>query len=115
EREAFLITIANAPQFGNDFYIAPSASLHDGLFHIAVLRRFPLFSAPFIALKLFLKTAERSAFIEMLTANELEIIREKDGPIHYDGEPAHAGMKLHYKLISRGLKVIVGPAYPHAD
>src|ERR1700741_5030256 len=36
-RKAFLITFANAGQYGNDFYISPQASTTDGLLHIVVL------------------------------------------------------------------------------
>ncbi len=41
KRKAFLITVANAGQYGNDFYIAPLADLQDGLFHVVIFIKFP--------------------------------------------------------------------------
>jgi len=37
--EAFFISIANSNQFGNNFTIAPQASLHDGLLDIVVVNK----------------------------------------------------------------------------
>ena len=38
---AFLITFANASQWGNNAYIAPKASITDGLLDIAIMSKFP--------------------------------------------------------------------------
>lgn len=108
KRDAFLITVANAGQYGNDFYMAPAARLDDDLFHVVILKPFPLYKAPGFVLKVVRRKADRSAMIETLTCKQLSIIREKQDSIHYDGEPAMQGAQLDYSLNSKGLKVIIG-------
>ena len=43
-RDAFLITFANAGQYGNDFYIAPEANLNDGMLHVVIFKPFSILS-----------------------------------------------------------------------
>ncbi|MDP3180905.1 MAG: diacylglycerol kinase family lipid kinase, partial [Bacteroidota bacterium] len=40
EKPVFLITFANASQFGNNAFIAPAASMTDGLIDVVVVRKF---------------------------------------------------------------------------
>ncbi|HEU4719299.1 MAG TPA: diacylglycerol kinase family protein, partial [Bacteroidia bacterium] len=60
ETEAFLVTVANAGQYGNDAWIAPKAKINDGLLHLSVLRPFRWWNMPGIALKFFRKKIDRS-------------------------------------------------------
>ena len=39
EIEAFLICIANSNQFGNNFKVAPKASICDGLLDIVIVKK----------------------------------------------------------------------------
>ena len=48
KRNAFIIAIANSSQYGNNARIAPSASVCDGLLHINVVKRVPLFRLDFL-------------------------------------------------------------------
>jgi diacylglycerol kinase (ATP) len=115
ERSAFLVTVANAGQYGNDFYIAPEALLSDGLFQVVILRPFSLWRLPAIALKMMRRRAHRSAFIETITASRVRIRRLEGGAIHFDGEPAFADHEVFFEMIPRSLAVIVGQAYEGDD
>jgi YegS/Rv2252/BmrU family lipid kinase len=108
EETAFLITIANAGQYGNDFYIAPRASLTDGLFHVVILKAPNLFSSFGFALKALRRRTEKSKMVKTLVCRELTVIREHDECVHFDGEPDLMGKELHYKMHPHSLKVIVG-------
>jgi diacylglycerol kinase (ATP) len=108
KRDAFLITVANAGQYGNDFYMAPHAKLNDDLFHVVILKPFRLYKAPAFVLKVMRRKAHESAMIETLACKHLSIIRQKKDSIHYDGEPETQAETLHYTLNNKGLKVIVG-------
>jgi diacylglycerol kinase (ATP) len=89
KRKAFLITIANASQYGNDAYIAPNAIIDDGLFDICIIKPFPVFKAPFIGMKLMNRSLESSAYTEILRGKEIRFKKPKKKYIfHYDGEPA---------------------------
>lgn len=107
-REAFLITFANAGQYGNDFYIAPQAKMDDGLLHVVVLKPFSLFNSPFIAAKIMRRKANLSRYIETFTTNEITIYRiDGKGAVHFDGEPAEMGEQLQVKIKPASVKVLV--------
>lgn len=111
DRTAFLITIANAGQYGNNFYIAPQAKLNDGLFHIAVLKPFNLFAGTGTVLKVLQRKAHKARLIETFTGQEIKILRQKKGSIHFDGEPQTEGLELNYKLFPKSLKAIIGDKF----
>ncbi len=114
-RKAYLITVANAGQYGNDFYIAPEAKLSDGKFHVVVLKPFNIFSVFGILIKILQGKANRSGNIETYVTNELTITRDEKGPIHFDGEPEHQGKSITYKNFHQGLNVIVGEKFEGLD
>ncbi|HWY36900.1 MAG TPA: hypothetical protein VNX68_19810, partial [Nitrosopumilaceae archaeon] len=105
-REAFLISFANAGQYGNDFYIAPEANMEDGLLHIVVLKPFPLFMIPSLISKIFRRRINKSSYIETYTAKELKIIRAKTGSVHFDGEPFSMDQEINISIVPKSLKVI---------
>ena len=111
QRKAFLITVANAGQYGNDFYIAPEAKVNDGKFHVAILKPFSILSVWSILLHILRKKAHHSNYIETFVTNQLVVRRKQDGAIHYDGEPANETKELQYSLMASCLKAITGPSF----
>ncbi len=106
EREAFLITFANAGQYGNDFYIAPAASMQDGLLHMVIVKPFPLLTAPALALKIFGRKAESSRYIETFASAEIKLSRPAPDAFHIDGEPQYANKEMIIKIVPGSLKVV---------
>lgn len=106
-RDAFLITFANASQYGNNAHIAPKADIKDGKLEVAILRQFPLITAPGIGARLFMKNIDKSAYIETYQCEKIIIKRKVSDVIHYDGEPGEMGEILNVKVIPEGLNVIV--------
>ena len=111
KRKAFLITVANAGQYGNEFYIAPQANLKDGQFHVVILRPTGVFGAISLFVKILSKKAHQSKYIETFVTNDLSIIENGNTTIHYDGEPAQFSGNLTYKCQHHQLKVIVGEGF----
>lgn len=105
--KAFVLTFANASQWGNNAYIAPQASVQDGMLDISVMSNFPVIAIPSIALQLFTKTIDKDLFMTTLRAREIKLIREESGPFHYDGEPYQEGKEINVKIVPEGLKVLV--------
>ena len=104
--EAFFITCANADQWGNNAFIAPTASLQDGLLDVIAAHPFNVIDAPLIAFQLFNKQIDRNPNVSVKKCQELTITRLSEGPAHYDGEPVVLGKEIHIKLIKEGLKVL---------
>ncbi|MFM6953939.1 MAG: diacylglycerol/lipid kinase family protein [Sphingobacteriaceae bacterium] len=97
-RTAFMISLANSTQFGNNAHISPEASITDGLLDICVVKPFPLYKFPLLAYRLFSRTAHKSSFIEIYKTKETTITRSQEGPVHLDGEPIVLGTTLHIVL-----------------
>ncbi|WP_243349418.1 diacylglycerol/lipid kinase family protein [Parabacteroides sp. FAFU027] len=107
KEKAFLITCANASQYGNNAFIAPQADLKDGMMDVAILKPFtPLDILP-ISLQLFTKKIDSNSKIEIIETPQLTIHREKAGEIHLDGEPMWMDKTIVIKTIPAGLKVLV--------
>ncbi len=106
-RDAFLITTANAGQYGNDAWIAPEASVMDGQLRVVILKPFHWWHLPGIALKMFRKNAHNSKFVETHTAKNIRIVRPTRGAAHHDGEPADFNEVLEITVVPGCLKVIV--------
>lgn len=109
EYKAFLISCANASQYGNNAYIAPKASMSDGLLDVIIMEPFDIFEASQISLEMFNKTLDKNSKIKTFRTKELHIRRSKPDVIHYDGDPVMAGTDLHIKLEAKGIKIIVNP------
>ncbi len=111
QRKAFLITVANAGQYGNDFYIAPEASMQDGLFHVAILKPFNFINVFGILTKILVKKAHLSRNIETFVTNKIKITRENKDSIHFDGEPAFEGKEVVFENYPASLHVIIGEKF----
>lgn len=106
--EAFLITCANASQYGNNFYIAPKASLCDGLMDVIIMEPFTMLDAPAISFQMINGTIDQNSKIKTLRCKRLKIHRSKPGVIHFDGDPVMAEADLMVEIIEKGLQVIIG-------
>ncbi|EEI94238.1 lipid kinase, YegS/Rv2252/BmrU family [Sphingobacterium spiritivorum ATCC 33300] len=106
EREAFMISVANSPQYGNNAYIAPQASVNDGVLDVCIVHKFPLYTLPMMVFHLFNKSADQSEYVEIIPGKEITIEREKDGAAHVDGEPFELGKKLDIRILPKSLRII---------
>ena len=106
EQEAFLITFANASQYGNNAYIAPHADLQDGLLDIAILSKFPLTAIPGLAMQLFSKKINNSRYMTTLKTDSVTLHRENDGAFHFDGEADTMPDIIDIKVVRKGLKIL---------
>ncbi len=105
--KAYLIACANASQYGNNAYIAPQASLHDGLIDVTVLEPFTVLDVPALSFQLFNRTLDQNSRIKTFRCRKLRIHRAKEGVIHFDGDPMMAGKDLDVQVVPKALNIIV--------
>ena len=105
--KAFLISCANASQYGNNAYIAPQASMSDGLMDVIIMEPFDVFEAPQISIEMFSKTLDKNSKIKTFRTRHLHIHRDKPGVIHYDGDPIMTGADIDIELKPKGINIIV--------
>lgn len=105
--KAFLIACANASQYGNNVYIAPHASMSDGLMDVTIMEPFTMLEAPQIAIQLFNKSINKNSRIRTFRCRSMHIRRSAPGVIHFDGDPKHEGEELEVKLVPGAIRMLV--------
>ena len=104
---AFLVTFANASQYGNNAYISPKADIGDGKLDICMMAPFKLWNAAGIGARLFLKNIDKSKFLSISQGSKIILERSVEGVVHFDGEPCRMGKKLEISVVGKGLNVMV--------
>lgn len=107
--EAFLITCANASQYGNNAYIAPEASMKDGLMDIIIIKPFKTIEGAQVAIQMFNKTLLNNSHVEMFKAEKVHITRPSEGVVHCDGDPILMGKAIDVVLIKKSFNIVVNP------
>src|SRR5690606_23958902 len=106
QREAFMISVANSPQYGNNAYVAPQASVTDGLLDVCIVHKFPLYTVPMMLFHLFNKTADQSEYVEIVPGRKICIERDVADAVHVDGEPREMGTTLNITVSPGALRIL---------
>jgi YegS/Rv2252/BmrU family lipid kinase len=112
--DAFFISIANSNQFGNNFKIAPKASLTDGMLDIVIMTKQNKLSMLYQAMKQVggyneLQAAdvldEKSSVIYFQTS-AIKIINALEAPMHIDGDPVETAKTIRIKLLHHCFRLL---------
>jgi YegS/Rv2252/BmrU family lipid kinase len=99
-----VLSIANAPQYGNGAIIAPHAKPDDGELDFCVMSPISILKAIFNVQKLFNGTIDQLEEMKIFKSPAGEIIREKEGYIHTDGnfhlEEARLKIEVFHKQLN---------------
>ena len=104
--KSFVLAIANSSQYGNNAWIAPSASVTDGLLNLNVLRKIPPYRFDFVY-AFFNKTIDRSPYCNIKTLAGFSVETSVPIPYHVDGEPCGAASNFEIEVNPATLPVIV--------
>lgn len=107
KRKAFLVTIANAGQYGNNAYISPRSKMNDGKFDVCIFKPFPVFIAPILGIRLFTRIIDKSKYIETLQAEKIIFRKKRKYRFHIDGEPVKFQGPVKINIIPESLNVLV--------
>lgn len=105
EHEAFMLSLANSSQFGNNAKIAPQASTRDGLLDLCLVPKFPLHEVPVAAVRLFRGTLFKYGKVRFMQVPECTI-HQNSRWMHLDGDPVECGNEIKIKALPQGLLVI---------
>lgn len=87
EAEVFLLSFANAGQFGNNAWVAPQADLTDGRLEVCTVLPFPKWYGTALTFQLFTKNLKSSTYVSYQSLSEITVETERPALVHYDGEP----------------------------
>ncbi|MEJ8841628.1 diacylglycerol kinase family protein [Lacibacter sp. H375] len=109
---AYFISIANSNQFGNQFTIAPKASLQDGLLDIVAVEKTNIF---FVLMRILLHirfgkfTADftKRRGITYFQTAELTITNTDNAPFHIDGDGKPTASFFHIKVLPAAYSLLM--------
>jgi YegS/Rv2252/BmrU family lipid kinase len=107
EYKAFLLACGNAAQYGNNAYIAPQATITDGLLDVTILEPFTVMDVPALAFQLFNRTIDQNDLIKTFKCRSLYISRERPGVIHFDGDPVMSQKDVKIEIVRQSLNVMI--------
>ncbi len=115
EVEAFLICIANSNQFGNNFKIAPEASLSDGLLDIIVVKKMSKAKIVWSFFKQMqlgkISNVNEKDFhqkdILYFQTKDIEIINNQMAPMHIDGDHTPTYKELKIEVLPSAFNLLV--------
>lgn len=95
--KAFLIAVCNASQWGNNAYIAPEASITDGLLDITIVHSGTPIDTAVMGMDIFTGYINKNTMVHAFRAPAAVIYRNAPGEAHIDGEPLMMGDILDVK------------------
>ncbi|MCM1449237.1 MAG: diacylglycerol kinase family lipid kinase [Clostridiales bacterium] len=103
--QAFIIAVANASQYGNNAYIAPDASITDGLLDVTIIHAGNALDTARMGIDMMTGYINKNMLINTFRTPSVAIYRQNPGPAHIDGEPVELGTILDIKCHRHQLKV----------
>ena len=111
---AFFISIANSNQFGNNFTIAPRASLCDGLLDIVIVNKMNKIKLVYAILKQIMlgrvqQVAEKKikdTGIRYFQVKNLVIQNPSKAPLHIDGDPVVTDTLFKISIIEKAFRLL---------
>ena len=109
ETPVFLVTFANASQFGNNAFIAPAASMTDELIDVVVVKPFNKLWLPVFSVALFTRLIPRLPFVDCYKARTIDLEVAETKVFHFDGEPGKIKVPARISLDKAKILVRCSP------
>ncbi|KAA9338821.1 diacylglycerol/lipid kinase family protein [Adhaeribacter soli] len=107
ETDCFVLTFANASQYGNNAYIAPMADIRDGLLDVCLIRELSLQKAMAVSYGLLTKKIATSGHAEFFKTQEITAQTKEQMPFHADGEYVGEACEFHVQIKPLSLEVLI--------
>jgi diacylglycerol kinase (ATP) len=112
--DAFLLCIANSNQFGNNFKIAPKASICDGLLDIVILKKTSKIQIVVAFVKQILFGQVGSISTKKLKKNKLLYFQTQSikienpdlAPLHIDGDPTETSHRFSIDILPGAYRLL---------
>ncbi len=111
--KSYFISIANSNQFGNNFTIAPKASLSDGLLDIVVVNKMNKLKMIFSVLRHVkfgrigpVDDKDDQQDINYFQTKKIRIKNPENAPLHIDGEPAQTSSEFKIEIIEKAIRLL---------
>lgn len=101
----FILSFANSSQYGNNAYIAPHASMKDGLMDICILKRPAFFEILWFLIFFMNSKVYKLSYYKEIQCQEA-IIEGDICHVHIDGDAYCMESAIHLKVMKGALKIV---------
>jgi YegS/Rv2252/BmrU family lipid kinase len=105
-REAHMLVIANASQFGNKAIIAPGASVDDGFMECVFVHKPPFYRLPGLFLRLFSGKIKDTDYLQTIKCRSFTVTTSRPLHVHLDGESIEPVSEVRVEILPRSLKIL---------
>lgn len=105
--KALTVTVCNASQYGNNAFIAPAASIQDGLLDVTVISDGLPIENAWSGVAIMAGTIGNHGKFKTFRTNEVRIRRFREGTAHVDGEPTEFGTELNIRCHAGELRAFI--------
>lgn len=111
--KAFIVAACNASQYGNNAFIAPEASIRDGLMDLTIVHAGSPLTQAIVGVDLMTGLIRNNMIIQTMKVENATIRRVKEGPAHLDGDPIIMGDEINLVCHHGQLKIFTtGKPHP---
>ncbi len=107
DRKAFIISMANSSQFGNNAKVAPHASVCDNLIDVSIIKKVSVLSSLGFGYQMFTGQLERSPFVEIKQVKNLILNLKHPISYHIDGEGMPPTNEFQIKILPSSLHMVI--------
>ncbi len=104
--KAFIFSVANASQYGNNASISPLSNIQDGKLELVLLKKIPFYLLPIAAFRLFTKSLKDSNYYQHFSASKVKVVAPSR-KIHLDGEAIETDSEITFEVLPLSLTVLV--------
>jgi len=106
DTDCFVMAFANAAQYGNNAYIAPTADVQDGLLDVCLVRKLDLVKALNLSYCMLTKQLAHADSATYFKTSQVAVATEEPMMFHADGEYMGKAEQFEVQLKPQSLKVI---------
>lgn len=104
---AFLVSVCNASQYGNNAFIAPAASIRDGQLDVTIVYDGNILENAWTGVEMLTGSIGNHGKIRTFRIPALTVRRAAPGPAHIDGDPLHLPAELDIRCHPAAIRIFV--------
>ncbi|MCX7728857.1 MAG: diacylglycerol kinase family protein [Bacteroidia bacterium] len=109
-KKYLILSVMNIPQYGNDFYLCPSADVKDGYLNMVSLEKISIWKYPYVLWNILSRKEKAPVIYRKCKKVQVKLVIKKSTYIHIDGEPLllNKNTSVEIQIMPSALKVISG-------
>jgi YegS/Rv2252/BmrU family lipid kinase len=106
-RKAFMISLANSSQFGNNARVAPHASVCDHLIDVSIIKKISFLESIGFGYQMFTGQLHHSRLVEIKQAKSLHLKLARPMAYHIDGEGMSPSKEFQITIQPSSLRMVI--------